>query len=361
MWDPGLEAEPVVGLARIPVARQKRNFDCGPTCLKMICGLLEFHPKLPAEVIGDAMGTNPTTGTTEVEMARGLDFLGLSWRRPTAAGTDDLRRAIAEGNAVLLRTLMPGGFKHWVVAHGWCGDEFMVTCPGRGRAAWGDRFTREVWAARGFDHFAVPTERDAHPAAAWERAAAAEAWRPVHAMGLREFTEGRPVVADAQQTAWHARMIREAADGVRGLGGAADRRRIPYEEVAGYSFYAVRRHGSTDDMVVVEDATGAVAGGIWHGLRWVAPPFRGRGLGAEIALAAHCEPGARYLAPSSYSEAGMGSRVAAWRTAVQRALRDGLFVPAPVRAEYEEIAAGARPRAADLRDSPDDGPQLRLF
>ena len=329
-----------VGLARFPLARQTDAYSCGAACLRMICDHLEFHAGVGIKEIGRLAGTNPVTGMTEVEMARGLDALGLAWERPPGTGTAYLRQAIGMGNVILLRTLLPGGpgrpegYKHWVVVHGCDADGFRVACPGAGARRWTEAFTHRVWAARDYDHFVVPSDRQAHPRAlAQERRRRAGEWRPVHEMTLREFLRGAP----------------------------------------GFLFRAVPRNGSSEDMVVIEKATGLTAGGISRGLRWVHPDYRGRGLGAEIVLAAHSERGRMFLNPGSYSEAGYRSRVAAHRLAIERALASGIPVPARVPTQTGPEAGspfavagqdgiGAAPPDADGGVLPEaDGAQLRLF
>lgn len=328
---------PLVGLARFPLARQTDAYSCGAACLRMICDHLEFHPGVGIKEIGRLAGTNPATGTTEVEMARGLDALGLAWERPRGTGTAYLRQVVGAGNVILLCTLLPGGprrpegYKHWVVVHGCEADGFRIACPGAGARRWTEGFTHRVWAARDYDHFVVPADRRAHPRAlAQERRLRATEWRPVHEMTLREFLRGAPVVPDAKLNRWHREIIREAAEAILLMGASGQGRDMAHDGAPGFLFRAVPRNGSTEDMVVIERGTGRTAGGISRGLRWVHPEFRGRGLGAEIVLAAHSERGREFLNPSSYSEGGYRSRVAAHRLAIERALAAGIPVPARV-------------------------------
>lgn len=346
----------MIGLATFPLVRQQQAFDCGPACMRMACDFLEFHRGLPLREVTRLSGANPATGTTEMEMARGLGALGLAWQRPHASGTDDLRATLRAGSFVMLRTLLPGGHKHWVVTHGWDGDRFLIACPGRGAARWTDGFTNKVWSARGYDHFALPADRAAHTVAlAWERKRLPTS-RPPHERTLAEFLEDRPVIPDARLTGWHRGMIRRAAEAIAKMPHRRDKWLLPYSAAPGLLFFAVPRTASMHDMYVLDEASGRVAGGIHEGLRWVEPPFRGRGIGAEIALAAHSVPGLAFLAPSSYSEAGHASRVAAHRIAVERALAAGLPVPEEVLRDYPQL--GGPPRGTRR---PSDGAQYRLF
>jgi hypothetical protein len=353
--------QPLIGLARFPIVRQQDAFSCGAACLRMVCNHLEFHPRVSVKEIARIAGTNPKTGTTDVEMRRGLAALGLSFEYPKGPEftSTEYLRAVLLDNVVFLRTLLPGGprhpegFKHWVILHGWDTKGFLVACPGAGARRWGDAFTYKVWAARDFDHFVVSSDRRDHPAALrQERARIERAWRPVHEMTLLEFLRNVPVVPNHKLVRWHHDAIRDAADAIQLMGTAGAGRLMAYDGAPGFAFRAVPRNGATQDMVVIDTANGKLAGGISRGLRWVHPDYRGRGLGAEIALAAHSEPGAEFLCPISYSEGGYASRVAAWRLAVTRALEAGVDVKPEVLSDFDSIVS--------KKHSTEDRPQERL-
>lgn len=112
------------------------NVSCGPAALSTVAAFLSYrfngskkypHYLKPLNVamIRDMMGTNGTTGTTEKEMAVGLNCFGLKHER-LAAGSPDVvkeeRMAALEnnlkiGNPVLLRGFRHG-YRHWMVAVG---------------------------------------------------------------------------------------------------------------------------------------------------------------------------------------------------------------------------------------------------
>ncbi|WP_174502074.1 hypothetical protein [Acidiphilium sp. C61] len=106
--------------------RQPNGFTCGSTCVGMLSSILlagePDPPRLHPEVIAGMMGTNPRTGTTEVEMKRGLDLYGIPHERmpPTADGAgpdrmEDLVGWLEAGNMAMLRCLVIG-MKHWILA-----------------------------------------------------------------------------------------------------------------------------------------------------------------------------------------------------------------------------------------------------
>lgn len=117
--------------------------------------------------------------------------------------------------------------------------------------------------------------------------------------------------------------------------------RLPFA-VPGFTVsYADDRAGGA--ILCVYDAdTGDIAGGIERKNLYVAPEYRGRGLGAEIVVLAF-EVGIRHPNEmnddNTLSRAGRANRVAAHRIAVERALEAGEDVPDEVMEAYPDLAA----------------------
>lgn len=101
--------------------------------------------------------------------------------------------------------------------------------------------------------------------------------------------------------------------------------------------------GRMATMVLIED--GCLVGGLGHGTAWVDEAVRGRGLGAEMVIAAHANPPHRFLCPTTYSQDGFRARLSAHRIAVERALLAHHVVPEPVLRDY--VVDGGRLRLAD--------------
>jgi GNAT superfamily N-acetyltransferase len=343
-FDDTERAAGIVGTPSLPPVRQPNRYTCGPACLRIALDHLGFMDRVSVARLSVLMGTGPVSGTTEVEMARGLAAARLEHERPAMSGmgrraaADHLRGALADLRVVFLRTLLRGS-KHWVLVHAWepASRSFRVTCPVVGPVRWGEAATLDAWQARDFDHFLVPADPRHHPAAGVGRACElVRTWRPVHATPIRRFLATDAVVRDEHQGEWHSGMIDEAARRIIAMRSRSDLTPIPYAYATEYAFLSLPLGPAMSDMLALRTDTAEVAGGIHRGVRWVVPEFRGRGLGTELALVAHSVPQARFLYPTSYSEAGWASRVAAHRLAVQRAVAAGLAVPAEILADRED-------------------------
>lgn len=142
----------------IAVVRQPDGITCGPSCLLSV--LLELGRPLPntretVKAIGQMIGTNPETGTTDALMSDGLKMFGVRFsrklenRRSVAA----LRNVILAGYLVILRTMSLG--KHWVVAYGVESGSIKIMCPTRGLITWTDEECDRHWGARDYHSFMV--------------------------------------------------------------------------------------------------------------------------------------------------------------------------------------------------------------
>ena len=335
-----------------PLTEQPDEITCGPTCVKMILDHLGFYDSLGIEEIAGLCDTSPETGTTDAGFIKGFDALGLSWTRPVISGQaestlDALRTSLASGNLVLLRTLVEG-MKHWVIAYGYTENGFQVACPLEGAAHYANDTLHGSWAARDHDCFVIPGYADQHPEAvlkeaAWSAARVFESEMP-HRIPLPDFMGVDIVIPNAERLSWCVRAVDDVRafakrvenavhDGTIDLAESAALRRIPYFAQADFSFYECRL-GTGTSMMVFHERSGEAVGCIHHGTRWVAEDWRGQGIGVEMILAAYSLPHQCFLSPFAYSESGWGSRLAAHRTAIQRALDIGLTVPDAVMADY---------------------------
>lgn len=329
------------GLLRLPQRRQTNGYNCGPTCIRIVLDHLEFRSDLSLDELWDIMGTNTKTGTTEIEMERGLRASKLNYLHLSPGSlTNDrvaleyLRSQLDSDQIVFLRTLVYG-CKHWVLVHGHVpGREFLVTCPSMGYTTWSSDYLVESWSARDYDHFTTPSQRNLHPdAVADDYMRNLAEWKPVHEMSLDEFTGDFNVVPDAKLADWHRDII--AATGHNVVKNANRIRTGDFtgchdmdcENASSLRFISLERDGCTHDMVVLDRESGKTIGGIVKGVTWIEPSFRRQGFGAEMVLAAHSMPQIKFLRPSSYSTSGYATRVSAHSLAINRARMAGLEIP----------------------------------
>lgn len=304
---------------QVPFIQQPNPYTCGPTCIAIIASAVRAPSrKLPPSVIGEFAGTNPKTGTTEVEMAAGLTFAGLDWSRGTARSLADLTRVVMLNNLVALRTLIHGS-KHWVVVHdcNLADDTFSVMCPTAGPSRWSASQLFDRWSARDFDHFVIPGAPIAHQPRV----------PPIHEMTFDRFINGSRVIRDADHRPTERRMIDDARSAV--LHAKVDplyRIRLEYR---GWTYYRnpAPRTGFLHSLYGVHQSRpDRVSAGIVGGLTFVDPEMRGLGGGVGLLLAAYSNPPHRYTAPTHLSEAGYATRVRAHAVGIELALERGLEV-----------------------------------
>lgn len=309
---------------QVPFIQQPNAFTCGPTCVAILASAVRAPSrKLPPSVIGEFAGTNPATGTTEVEMAAGLTFAGLDWRRGSARSLQDLRRDVMANNLVALRTLIHG-MKHWVVVHD-CNpldDTFSIMCPATGPGIWSGDQLLQRWAARDFDHFVIPGAPIAHQPST----------PSIHELTFDRFINGARVLRDSEQRSSELRMIEDAAETVQhGRIDPLHRIRHTFE---GWTYYRdpSPRTGFARTMFGVhESRPDTISAGIVRGLTYITPEMRGKGGGVGLLLAAYSDSPHRYVCPTHFSEAGYATRVRAHAVAIELAESRGLAVSQQVR------------------------------
>ena len=322
---------------------------CGITCVQMVGDYLgvQVASRDISWLVGRNLGSDGGIG-------KGLAGLGLVSSYRTDREIADLRAALDDGNLLILaaRTKITS-LDRWVVVHSHDGNAFQVACPLSGTQSWPADTLATVWANAGKRCFTVPAHPRHHPQAGSISVAADMAernnggWRPVHAKTLEEFVGPWPVILRENFAGYHWGAIRSAEKNLEEIAAFAAARPperpllIPLDHAhQDFAFFSFRRSGGSDALLAYDKKTGRLAGGIWSGLRWVNPAQQGRGLGAEMVLAAYAKPGQTFLFPNSYSEAGFGSRLAAHRIAVERALAGGLNVPEAVLTDYDRNEDG---------------------
>lgn len=150
---------------------QPNGYTCGTASLIVAARSLGIQtPDLLT--LAHNMGTNPITGTTDIEMSRGLSLLGLPVHRYAldpdggtfyghdSVSDDDIFHALcytlSERNLFLWRTLM--GAPHWVLVYGFDDTHvhFMCSCSGPQKAS--RQEVRLYWKPRHYDGFRIPVK-----------------------------------------------------------------------------------------------------------------------------------------------------------------------------------------------------------
>lgn len=135
--------------------KQPDGISCGPTCLKMISDL--FNISVTIEELKIVCGTDTLTGTTDIKMIKGLDYLNLDWEqfplKDKKKAFDRLELAMSEGNVILFRTLIHG-VKHWIICDP-TKDKFYILDPWLGEYELESDKLDQIWGARDYDGFII--------------------------------------------------------------------------------------------------------------------------------------------------------------------------------------------------------------
>jgi hypothetical protein len=155
-------------LPNIQFIPQPNGYTCGSTSLYNLAKSINI--KTPSLIdLSNKMGTNPKTGTTDIEMTNGLKILGLPVNRyakrknnipltvDNVLSLDDafnaLKDCIDRNEAFLLRTLM--GMYHWVLVYGYDDNNILYMCSCSGAGTLNKEQLFSVWSPREFDGFRV--------------------------------------------------------------------------------------------------------------------------------------------------------------------------------------------------------------
>jgi len=173
--------------------------------------------------LGKRGGTNPLTGTTEIEMAKMLNLGRVVWNRGVARDLSGIADHIERGQVVLLRTLMGG--PHWVTVKGYERDssgqyQFAVECPTSGPQTFNGAELLACWKARDYDHFVVDVFGTRQVYASPEV--------PPHQQTLKRFLGGAAVVPDEKLVRWHHDAIKDAVKALERF-SVDPLYKIPYE------------------------------------------------------------------------------------------------------------------------------------
>ena len=141
-----------------PNLRQTKEYNCGPTALLIILNFLKYPSNISESYLEDITGTNNISGCTDVNMKKGLDTLGVPYKRilnqPTEKSISDLTEALNNNYPVILRTLTKE-IKHWIVVYGLHNNIFYCSDPWLGKITYTLEQIIDIWKPRQFDAFIV--------------------------------------------------------------------------------------------------------------------------------------------------------------------------------------------------------------
>jgi len=97
---------------------QSKGYNCGPTAVQIVASIFS-KKKVNDDILEEVMECNDTTGTIEIGMKKGLDYLGITNTRNPFLGDEKesikmLVDSLKEGKIFIMRTLTQG-IKHWIV------------------------------------------------------------------------------------------------------------------------------------------------------------------------------------------------------------------------------------------------------
>ena len=333
----------------VPMA-QPDAISCGATAASMVLKALGLLPSGGIADIQKLIRTNPQTGTIPWAVVEGLANIGVVAQHRedrTAKSSPDtyIWRLLEdrEGkNYVMLRLLVGGYGKHWVVAEKLPNGLISLIDPGNGAKIRGG-FSSIVqhWVARNCEAITIPMNPTRHPAKAPPSdltPASSGMIKPEENSLLDWLTHKKQVPTLVSNAVYERDFVHDPKDFGRLLDELAqDPYLRPLKGILGLKnkaakFYVVGGPGYNESMVV--SLNGRVVGGLLNGKNYVLPEYRRQGLGADLLLTASQFPFFRFLKPTVYSEDGYRARLSAHRRALLSALERGESVSAEILADY---------------------------
>ena len=138
---------------------------CGPTCLYMVKHYLVNAPndlpfqidiKLTIKEIEDMCGTDWVVGTPPDRMVKGMNELKIPhvehYNPPRPY--ELLRTILDDRNLAIIRTITRG-VPHWIIAHGYDGNDFFIADPWLGELVYSEKKLDEIWSLRQYQFFEI--------------------------------------------------------------------------------------------------------------------------------------------------------------------------------------------------------------
>ncbi len=333
----------------VPMA-QPDAISCGATAASMVLKALGFLPSGGIADIQKLIRTNPQTGTIPWAVVEGLANIGVVAQhredRTAKSSPDSYIWRLLEDregkNYAMLRLLVGGHGKHWVVAEKLPNGQMSLIDPGNGAKIHGG-FSSIVqdWVARNCEAITIPMNPAQHPAKAPPSdltPASSGMIKPEENSLLDWLTHKTATPTLVSNAVYERDFVHDPKDFGRLLNELAqDPYLRPMKGIIGIKnkdakFYVVGGPGYNESMVV--RLNGRVVGGLLNGTNYVLPEYRRQGLGGDLLLTASQFPFFRFLKPTVYSENGYRARLSAHRRALMSALERGESVSTEILADY---------------------------
>lgn len=141
---------------KLKLVKQTDNISCGPASLKMIADFFKISTSL--EELKIVMGTDHETGTTDLKMIKGLNYLSLDWTEFKVGNSEEsyilLKNALKNNNFILFRTLTKG-IKHWICCDYIENDKYHILDPWLDEYFLTKKQLNSVWTPRNYDGFMI--------------------------------------------------------------------------------------------------------------------------------------------------------------------------------------------------------------
>lgn len=147
---------------------QPNEYSCGTTALFSACKCINI-PVPEIAVLMNKMGTNNKTGTTDIEMSKGLALVNLPINRyadnPNNGGKylsgdensafNALKYTLENNRLFLLRALMWNSF-HWILTYNNQQKNIInYVCSVSGKSTLNKKSLYKIWSPRNFDGFII--------------------------------------------------------------------------------------------------------------------------------------------------------------------------------------------------------------
>ena len=151
-------------MGELKLLHQPNGISCGNTVLKMVANYLDVGNNISIEDLIDIMGTDTKTGTTDIKMKKGLDYLKIPYYQNTKEEiflNDEFQSAwlnscVENDKLFIMRTTTHGVF-HWILIHSIIDNMYQVLDPWLGNIEYNLEQILDIWRVRDYDGFIVPS------------------------------------------------------------------------------------------------------------------------------------------------------------------------------------------------------------